>query len=205
MPSSRVRSLLRDAARGLGQQMFFWGCDARHREGNLMTRAGMKRIARNERGGEGSSRYRMEWEGGRVEIHSFCAGWYGGRGREGEGVIFIRGQERIFSCAGGQPLTPGRYERGRMTGESVDEVIRLARPFLGWVLEYERRVRQLAGESYREECRELYGRKVHGRAWLPPAMAERWYRSFLQMPERTGRPRDMMAERVVPAEKNQTK
>jgi len=50
-PSKR-RSLVRDACGCLHQQMFFWGCDARHPDGNLLIRHGLTRIARCESGEE---------------------------------------------------------------------------------------------------------------------------------------------------------
>jgi len=50
----RLRSLVRDACACLHQQMFFWGCDARHREGTLLIRPGLRRIARCESGGDGN-------------------------------------------------------------------------------------------------------------------------------------------------------
>ena len=34
---------LNDAARGLGQQMVFWGLDVRHPEGNRLVHSGMTR------------------------------------------------------------------------------------------------------------------------------------------------------------------
>jgi hypothetical protein len=58
-PDSRVRGLIRDLTDGLAQQMFFWGRDVAHPDGNGLVRAGLQRIARVESGGEGTSRYRL--------------------------------------------------------------------------------------------------------------------------------------------------
>ena len=86
-----------DLARGIGQQMMFWGCDARHSQGNLLSHAGLQRIARTERRSEGSSRYRMPWQDGLIELHSYCVGFYSS---EDIGIIYIRSLQRFRSCLG---------------------------------------------------------------------------------------------------------
>lgn len=188
---SRQRSLLRDVARGLGQQMFFWGCDVRHATGNLLVHAGMERIARPERRGEGSSRYRMKWGSGLIELHSYCFGWYC-QTPPFRGAIFIRSLERLASCVGPLPVTPGKYEQEQMTLEGADELLHSIRPLLEWILSYERNIRNLTDGSYRDACWRRYLSKMGARPWLSPSEAESWFQSFLNAPEKTQRPRDLL-------------
>ena len=110
VPASQQRSLLRDLSNGLLQQMYFWGYDARRRDGNLLVKCGMQRIAQERaEKSEGTSRYRTEWEGGVVELHGFCAGWYPQRS-DTRGVVFIRHRGQLDLCDGAEPVTPGAYQ-----------------------------------------------------------------------------------------------
>lgn len=193
IPVSRLRSLVRDVSRGLGQQMFFWGCDVRHPGGNLLTRAGMERIARRERGGEGSSRYRIEWGGGTVELHSYCCGWYGAVPPY-DGAIFIRRLERVVASVGPIPPTPGVYESERMAASGADQLLRSVRPLVRWVVDYEDRLGELAGEQYRRECWRRARSGAGARPWLAPRAARDWFRSFLDDPCRTRRPREIIKQ-----------
>ena len=56
------RLLLRDAAAGLYAQMYYWGQDVKHAEGNLLVRYGMTRVPKQTP--KGTSRYRQYWGGG---------------------------------------------------------------------------------------------------------------------------------------------
>lgn len=192
-PSSRQRSLAGDAARGLAQQMFFWGCDARYWEGNLLVRAGLRRLARAEIQGEGSSRYGMDWRGGVVELHSFCAGWYP-RDPGRKGAVFIRSQERLFTCSGGEPVAPGVYEDSRLGREGADDLLAALPPLFSWGCQYESRVRKLAGADYRQACWMRYLSKPGARPWLPPEDAVRWFRDFVRTPASVQRPREFLRQ-----------
>lgn len=185
--SSRRRSLLGDLAEGLGQQMYFWGCDVRMK-GNLLIRCGMERVARASGHGEGSSRYRQAWSGGVVELHSYCAGWYPAEGPR-RGVVFIRSRERVQCCTAGEALTPGVYERERMVSPGVDEMLEAVRPLVGWMLAHEEAVARRAGNDFREACWELFRTQTQARPWLRPREAREWLGQFLEAPERLARAR----------------
>lgn len=186
--ASRRRSLVRDVCGCLQQQMFFWGCDAGHRDGNLLVRFGLTRIARRESGGEGSSRYRMDWRDGTVELHSFCAGWYP---RFGDGVVFIRSRERLFSFSGAEPLTPGFYEEERQRASTADAMLHNCRPLVEWVAEYEFWVQTNTAKDYRHKCwMRLLSRKG-GKPWLPPEEAAQWREYFVTDPGSTPRAREL--------------
>jgi len=199
MPASRKRSLLRDIANGIGQHMFFWGCDVRHPQGNLLVRSGMQRLAREETaGGEGSSRYRIAWQGGLIELHSFCVGWYPDE-TTNNGAIFIRGRKRLQGCLGEMPLTPGRYEAERFSPGCSDELLITIRPLIAWLLAYEAKVESLAGADYRQACWLKYLAKIGARPWLAPAQGVEWFQDFLQRPERVRRPRQFLRTHRQPA------
>jgi hypothetical protein len=185
-PPSQTRALVRDLAGFLTQQMFYWGCDARQRDGNLLVRLGADRVAREQAFGEGSSRYRFPWQSGLIELHSFCVGWYPAAPTD-SGVLFIRGRERIFGCAGARPLTPGHYEEEQFRPANAEELLEFCRPLLSWIAAYEERVRDCREESYRDQCFELYRKAGHGRPWLPPELSQVWMEEFLAGPQKTRR------------------
>ncbi len=185
-PSSHSRALISDAAGFLRQQMYFWGCDVRHAEGNLLLRYGMLRIERPAHQTEGSSRYRMPWREGVFELHGFCAGWYPQRAGE-RGVLFIRGKERLFECSAGVPLTPGHYEEERYSLADRDAMLALCRPMFEWVLAYEAWVEEVTVPGYRERCFNAFCALKNGTPWLPPQEALAWIGSFLDAPEKTPR------------------
>jgi len=187
---SQVRALVRDLAGMFLQQMFFWGCDAQS-GGNLLARLGGHRIAREHSCGEGSSRYQWQWQEGTVELHSFCAGWYPASAAE-VGTVFIRGRERFFDCAGGQPLEPGHYDEGRFLYANAEEMLALLRPLLSWLDDYEGRVQAATSPGYRDRCFALYRQQGHSRPWLPPAEARVWLSSFLESPETTRRAKHLL-------------
>ena len=190
--ASRRRSLVRDACGCLQQQMFFWGCDARHRSGNLLSGFGLMRIARTKNASEGSSRYRMDWGDGTVELHSFCAGWYP---RSGDGVVFIRNREHLYSCTGDEPLTPGAYEDERHRGTDADTMLQTCRPLLEWVAEYEQWIETRTPGDYRRNCWMKLLSRMGGRPWLPPAEAKTWRQCFLADPATTPRARELLRRR----------
>ena len=189
---SRRRSFVGDVCAGLQQEMFFWGCDAAHPEGNLLVQFGLTRIARCHSGGEGSSRYRINWRGGTVELHSFCAGWYP---QSGEGAVYIRHRERLYACSSKEPLTPGAYESEYHAASPPDAMLGTCRPLLEWVSEYESWVSAHTAEGYRHKCWMRLLSHMGGRPWLPPEKAHEWLQSFLADPGSTPRAKELLRGR----------
>jgi len=186
---SRLRSLVRDVCRHLQQQMIYWGWDARHPDGNLLVRFGMQRIGRDGGQVEGSSRYRMPWRDGTVEIHSFCAGWYP---LSGEGMLFIRHRERLYATVGREPLKPGFYDADRVAGATSDETLLICRPLLEWVISYEKWIIRNTVTGYRRQC---WGRDVAQMGaprWLSPEQALPWLETFVADPSATPRGRELL-------------
>ena len=198
MPSSglrsQVRGLIRDAADCLTQEMYFLGCDVVHPSGNLLLRYGMTRIPRAVQHGEGSSRYRMPWMGGTIELHSFCVGWYPEDGTA-NGVVFVRGREAFFNCSGAEPITPGLYEKERIQSIGRDEMLHRCTPLLSWVAAYERWVPMFAPEGYRAYCWNKLASLRLGKPWLPPDDVQEWILNFIKSPETTLRAKKLLRER----------
>jgi hypothetical protein len=192
---SRLRGLLRDLTDGLAQQMFFWGRDVAHPDGNGLVRAGLQRIARTEVGGEGTSRYRLEREDGWIELHGFCAGWRP-HDRAATGMLFVRRCHRIFLARG--EMSPGRYDMQRLRGGTVDEMLAACGPFLRWWMDYEAWAADEFGSAWRDAAWRDY-RKLRGaRAWLAPEDALVWLRDFTTNPRATKRPREILRAPGLP-------
>lgn len=170
-----------------------------------MVRAGLQRIARDQSHGEGSSRYWMNWRQGVMELHSFCVGWYP-HNPGGKGIIFIRSQERLFTCTGGEPVFPGVYENARFARDGADGLLEAVSPLFSWVCQYESRVRKLAGVGYRQKCWMRYLSKPGARPWLPPDDAVRWLRDFVRTPASVPRPREVLrrAQPLTPSKTRKT-
>lgn len=172
--------MMRDLAESLLQQMYLWGCDVRSEAGNLLLLHGMQRIERiNPGASEGTSRYRMPWESGMIELHGFCAGWYP-QDKSLHGVLFIRHRERLDLCAGGEPVTPGEYHG--VGGGSTDDLIASSLPFVRWLISYETWIKATMPPDYRTSCWTKYGRLPGTRPWLAPEKALLWLSQFSECP-----------------------
>ena len=189
-PASRRRSLVGDLCKGVTQSMGFWGCDARYPDGNLLVASGFERLEKNPALTEGSSRYRKLWRNGCIELHSFCAGWYPAKGN---GVVFIRHRERLFSCTAGDPPQPGKYY-DRLAGGTNDDLIHLAAPFVEWMLSHENWISSRYGPSYRNACWNHVQTLPGTRPWLAPKEGVSWLESFLRHPNHTPRARDWSSQ-----------
>ena len=188
-PDSRLRGLIRDLTDGLAQQMYLWGRDVRHPDGNALVRAGLQRIARIESNGEGTSLYRIEREAGWIELHGFCAGWRPHDSTK-DGMLYIRRCHRIFIASG--QMTPGRYDTSRLRSGSVDELAAVYNPFLRWWTDYEQWARWELGAAWRTECWRDYLKLRRARPWLSPVQAVDWLLAFLEHPHNSERSRKIL-------------
>jgi hypothetical protein len=159
---------LNDAARGLAQQMVFWGHDVRHPDGNLLVRFGLARAP--SPGLTGTSCYQMPWEGGCVELHGAVASWTAPAG--GEGCLFCRDLGRIDLWTGDQPPIPGR-QRGH-SGKH-QERWEAVLPLLRWLVSYETWISEILGDSWRAGCWRAVKKLPKGKPWLPPQLALKWW------------------------------
>lgn len=175
--SSNRNAAFRDLAAGLQQQMYFWGKDAEHADGNLFLRTGFEK--RPSAGLKGTSCYRLPWENGAIELHGAHAGWLG----EGGGMLYIRPLHRCVQWLDPEPPIPGEYPGDRYSSKPDGILQNLMRPFLDWWISHEREVLRLAGASYRESCHRVFKKLPRSRAWLRPPLATRWVIALRDHPE----------------------
>lgn len=187
--AKRLRVILGDAARGLYAQMYYWGVDVKHPEGNLLVAHGMTRIAKET--AQGTSRYRQAWRGGMIELHGFCAGWYGPEG----GIVFHRSRDTWLAWPGLEPPEPWCLDAARCErphAVSSAEMLRRAAVLLEWVHGYESWAqRQWAGA--RERHHQAYLKLRPRRWWLPPAESLAWLRQCAAQPHQAPRPKRLLA------------
>ncbi|MEM1083184.1 MAG: hypothetical protein AAGI48_03610 [Verrucomicrobiota bacterium] len=174
--SGRLRALLRDLSEGLHQQMFFWGRDVVHPEGNAFIRGGFEKRSCVQL--PGSSVYGREWQGGRIELHGSQAGWYG----EGGGFVYLRVQGRCYQWQDAEPPVPGEWSRDFLDASQPERTLELAGPFLDWWLSFEQEVVRRHGLEYRDSCFRHYNRLPRSRAWLSPAQSIRWVHGLRHEP-----------------------
>jgi len=178
---------LRDLAAGLQQQMFFWGQDVVHPAGNLLVRNGFERLP--SKGLKGTSCYRREWQGGIIELYGSCAGWYGPK----EGFTFMRPRKRVVIWDSGETTPiPGKRELESIrAGVSKEELHAASRPFLDWLISYERKVIDQFGIAYREENYLKYDKVPKATSWIWPEAALRWMTTFRDSPDELVRPKQL--------------
>jgi hypothetical protein len=167
--ATRHSGVLGDAARGLAQQMVWWGHDVRHPAGNLLVRYGMTR--RPSPGLKGTSCYRLAREGGLIELHGAVASWVSVDGML-PGVVFSRDHGRIALWKGEVPPVPG-CEFG--SHGPAEERWRAALPLIRWIAGYERWLDATAGSAWRQGCWRAIRRLPKGKPWLPPKAALDWW------------------------------
>ena len=177
---------IRDLADGIQQQMFFWGQDVCRPEGNFLVAQGFERSP--SLGMKGTSRYRLPWQGGHIDLYGSCAGWYGAEG----GFTFIRPRRRCSVWLSGEETPiPGEWQRELIEkGTKSSELYEASLPFLDWVIAHEREVFARFGCEYREANYWKYGKVPKAKAWLEPEAALQWMECFRQTPELLTRPKN---------------
>jgi hypothetical protein len=173
---NRSAILFRDLADGLRQQMYFWGLDAIHPDGNLFVRSGFHK--RPSTGLQGTSCYSFPWQGGVIELHGSHAGWLGAE----DGFLYIRPHGRCVRWLDSAPPIPGVWPGESYENRSEPSLHAVAVPFLHWWLHHESQVTQNAGTAYRDDCFRKFKKLPKTRAWLPPATATRWISQLAENP-----------------------
>ena len=160
--------------RGMDQQMWFFGQDARH-GGNLLLRHGFESF---RTGKQGSSRYRLAWRGATIEMHSFCAGLYRA---DAPGFLYIRGKGNAYRYDGSAPPDPECFCHAPLAipahTDARDPFFAALSLFTQWLGEYESWIEKLTGSAYRAR---LFPHCPV--PWLPPAEARRWLLIFGAQP-----------------------
>ncbi|MBK1881470.1 hypothetical protein JIN85_03525 [Luteolibacter pohnpeiensis] len=169
--------LLRDFTAALRQQMYFWGHDVMHPDGNLLVKRGMVKTA--SAGLKGTSCYAIDWQDGRIHLHGSCAGWHS---MAGTSFLYIRPLARCFHWHGEQPVIPGEWTTDLLDSPDPESLYQSSLPFLEWWLDYERWISSQYPPSYREDCHRKLKSVPKTRPWLPPAAALQWLDLFLTAP-----------------------
>jgi len=183
--SSRLGGLMRDLASGLAQQMFFWGRDVVHPSGNLLLDQGLRKSPST--GLQGTSCYALEWQGGTIELHGACVGWY--PEAAGNGFIFIRPLGKCFTWLGDGPPVPGDWPCELLAPPDFDRLRVASLPFIDWWLQSERWVHAEFGPAYRARIFRKFRHLPRSKPWLPPEAAKSWLESFRSDPAKAERAR----------------
>lgn len=180
---ARLGACLHDLTDGLRQQMFFWGRDVMHPDGNLLEASGFTK--RQSTGLQGTSCYRMPWRDGHIDLHGACAGWYGGAGS----FVFIRPIDRGVGWRGDEPPVPGHWDPDRIEALAPPTLRERLSPFLDWWIAYEEAIHHRCGPAYRERCHREFKKAPRSKPWLKPELAQRWLRAFREDPHTLPRAR----------------
>ncbi len=183
-PSRSLSRALWDFGNCLYLQLYFWGRDVLHPCGNQLVAHGFQRVPKTTL--RGTSRYRLPYQDGIIELHGWCAGWYRLRGR---GFVFVRNRRRLFLCDKGGPVNPTHPEECRLRAPATDtdwrELAGLAQDFARWLLHYEASMRRRWGEDCRDSPYAEYSRLPKAMRLLPPDLRQEWLHSFCAGPEST--------------------
>lgn len=171
-PTSLRQVALNDAARGLSQQMVFWGHDVTHPGGNALVRFGLHREP--SPGLKGTSCYSMPWKDGRIELHGAVASWTAPVGSMG--CLFDRDKKRILGWQESRAPVPGRESGEACEPEALWSALQ---PMIEWLVGYEEWVGDSLGADWRRGCWRALKRLPAGKTWLPPDLALDWWRSAL--------------------------
>ena len=188
---SRLRVLLRDFTNLLGQQMYFWGRDVIHPQGNLLCENGFER--RKSEGLEGTSCYHKGLDGHAfVELHGACAGLYAGSGEVAANFLYIRNKKYCFLHSGEEPPAPGLYAPESLHGGPTLDVYFASLRFLDWWLDYEEWIAEETSADWREKGYTAFASLPASRPSLPPKEAILWLNQYRHNPSGIARVREWM-------------
>jgi len=163
----------------LDQQMWFFGRDIQHPDGNLLLRFGFAR-ERPPVAVSGTSRYSITTPTGSLTLWGWGALW-----RDDQPMALLMRRHgpgpRLVSAAACLEQVWAHTAVSETRAAASDELARvgsLLADFAGWVHAYERWVRASCGESWRRECAAMRPRHVRRKQVV---VAERYVHSWQQM------------------------
>ena len=169
--------LLNDFTKALGQQLYFWGCDVTHPNGNLLCEYGLER--RKNEGVKGSSCYRLVYQGDIIELHGLCVGRYS---KDKSSFLYTRKHRRCWIYEDSKPPLPGSYNKNLIKNKSIHQIEMASRRFLEWWLEYESWISTQTHPSYRNQCYRSYRKLPKAKLWLQPNDALSWLQHYMDSP-----------------------
>lgn len=148
-------SVIRFADRLFNQQLWCWGQDVKHRQGNLLMRYGLERHREPGQEERGSTCYR--WDDGDQHLAMWGFGVFYGTRRFGGLLIRRYGFRPVWSEV--ESLSVGihspddlpTFARPRRHAH-WRRAHRLCRDLMLWIADYEEWVQQQLGPEYRERC-----------------------------------------------------
>jgi hypothetical protein len=163
----------------LDQQMWFFGRDIQHPDGNLLLRFGFDR-SRPPVAVSGTSRYIIATHAGVLVLWGWGAVWRDAdplallMRRHGPGPRLISARSPLDDVWAHTALagTPARSDADRARLDA------LLTDFAGWVSEYEQWARATCGEPWRQECAALRPRHVQRKQVIA---ADRYVQSWQQL------------------------
>ncbi len=176
MQHSRTTGLFNDFTNALAQQLFFWGQDVIHPDGNLLCKYGFEK--RKSHGKQSTSCYRISFEGDTIELHGLCVGSYS---YDRPSFLFTRYPHRCWIYEGEKTPAPGMIDKNKMNGKTTKELEAAAKRFLAWLLDYEDWITLNTEENYRKNCYKLYKKMPTSKVWLEPDMALSWLKNYFHM------------------------
>lgn len=191
----KLRLALRAAARAFYCQMYYWGRDVMHPSGNLLVRYGFEKITRTTK--EGTSRYRLGWEAGMLELHGFCAGWYAA---DGPGICFDRKHDAWHCWEDTAPPEPAAIQAGQLRSNNAAENLllstALSAKFSRWLIGYETWAMEQWGPGTRHSHYRDFIKLRHARWWLPPEPSLQWLADYAKDPTSVPRPKSYLPRSV---------
>lgn len=176
--NSSRSGLIRDFTNALGQQLYFWGRDVIHPDGNLLCEYGLERS--KSEGLDKTSCYRMRFKGDLIELHGVCVGLYSSKHPS---FLFTRFPRRCYIYDDHEPPPPGFYSRGLMNCGPPDKLEEACQRFLVWWLAYESWIEVRTDRKYRDRCYRAFGKLPKSKPWLPPSQALKWLQGYREAPE----------------------
>jgi hypothetical protein len=165
---------LREATKGMAQQMILWGHDVEHPQGNAILRFGMERS--ESLGLKGTSCYTMTWENGHVQLHGAIACWFGDRS-EAIGCVYRRASQRLKCWHHPRAPIPGE-EDGCYASPEI--VWRHSQPFLRWLIAYETFIASELGIAWCHQSWRAQFSLTKKNPWLPRHEALAWWKHHVQ-------------------------
>ena len=181
--TKRLRLLLKDAAQGFYQQMYFLGKDVIHPAGNQLEVFGF--VKSPSMGLKGTSCYTLERDGQTIELYGSCAGIYTGESK----VVFLRTRCSFYHWLPEHRAVAGLWENENIRREEPETMYQLLRPLLEWWLEYEAWIIERHGHKYREFCHQEWKKVKSTKPWLKPELATQWVRDFIERKDQQVRPK----------------
>ena len=169
--------LLNDFTAALGQQLYFWGCDVIHPQGNLLCEYGLER--RKKDGVKGTSCYRTKYQDDIIELHGLCVGRYSPNKIS---FLYTRKYRRCWVYEDSEPPLPGHYDKKLIKRNAVHQIEMASRRFLEWWLEYESWIAATTNPAYRRMCYRSYRKLPKAKSWLQPNDALSWLQDYMDSP-----------------------